>query len=402
MQVADRDVLVCLVGEQGVAGAVVDRGDAQLGELGDVGPAELGTDRRADGLDEGRGRRAGEPGQGAGRRVGDGQTEALEHLLQVRVGVVLAAVGGEPEVDLDHGLIGHHVARDATCDRDRVEALAVLQPVDLDTARLVRRQQVEHRGERVDRVGPAPGTSRVGTLAGGAQLDPHGALAAGLDAGVGGLHQDGEVPGQQLGSLARDPSEPVVDRRDLLGVVEHVGDVAHGVGGGRGQRQGHRHPALHVAGPQAPQDVVLQACGQVPVDRHGVEVSGDHDPLVTAQVGAGHDRVAVADDVQVRQGQQGRLDVVGEGLLVQALGRRVHEGGGQRDDVGGEVERHALIPPRHPRTPGRTPRAGDGARRSTGASADRAARREARAARPAATAARSCAACRPSVGRTPP
>ena len=56
-------------------------------------------------------------------------------------------------------------------------------------------------------------------------------LAAGFDLAPGRLREDREVGGEQLGSLARDPAEPVVDVLDLLTLVEHEGDVSPGVGG---------------------------------------------------------------------------------------------------------------------------------------------------------------------------
>ena len=45
--------------------------------------------------------------------------------------------------------------------------------------------------------------------------------------------------------------EPVVDGRDLLPCVEHVGDVDDRLGDGAGELQHHREPTLHVAGTKA-------------------------------------------------------------------------------------------------------------------------------------------------------
>jgi hypothetical protein len=49
LQPLDQDVFLTGVCELRVAGAVVDRRDAECGEAGDVGPAELGPGRAADG-----------------------------------------------------------------------------------------------------------------------------------------------------------------------------------------------------------------------------------------------------------------------------------------------------------------------------------------------------------------
>ena len=78
-----------------------------------------------------------EPRQRAGRGVGDRDVVPVEELADERLGLGLAAVGGEAVVDLDDALVGHHVAGDAAADEDRVEALVVLQPVDDRRARLV-------------------------------------------------------------------------------------------------------------------------------------------------------------------------------------------------------------------------------------------------------------------------
>ena len=69
---------------------------------------------------------------------------------------------------------------------DGVEALAVLQAVDDRLARLVGVEPAEDVAGPVDGVDAAPAAGGVGALAGGADLDPQRALAAGLDHGVDG------------------------------------------------------------------------------------------------------------------------------------------------------------------------------------------------------------------------
>ena len=113
-------------------------------------------------------------------------------------------------------------------------------------------------------------------FAAGADLDAQRALAAGLDAGVRRLHQDREVGREQVGVGLPQQPQPVVERLDLLGLVEHVGDVVDRLGHGRGELEDDRVAALHVAGAEAVQDARLHVvpAREVGVDRDRVEVAG--------------------------------------------------------------------------------------------------------------------------------
>ena len=71
-------------------------------------------------------------------------------------------------------------------------------------------------------------------------LDAHRPLAAGLDGAVGRFAEQGDVALEQVGPLAEEPPEPVVDRVDLLGLVEDVGDVDGGLRHRAGQLEHHR------------------------------------------------------------------------------------------------------------------------------------------------------------------
>ena len=173
---------------------------------------------------------------------------------------------------------------------------------------------------------------------GGADVDAQRALAARLDGGVAGLHQDREVGLQQVRVALGELAQPVVDRVDLLGLVEDEGQVAVRLGHVGGELEHHRVAALHVAGAEAVQDAVLEARGQVVVERHGVEVTGDDHALAAAELGAGDDRVAAPGDGEVREAAQRGLDRVGDLLLVVAHRLDVDELLGQGDDVGGQVE----------------------------------------------------------------
>ena len=188
-----------------------------------------------------------------------------------------------------------------------------------------------------------PAARRVRAHAVGAQLDAEVAVAAALHARVRGLPQDREVAREQVGPVPREPAEPVELGRDLLVVVPHPRDVDGRVDELRGELQLHGDARLHVDG-AAPPQVALAVDGleprrQVAVDRHGVEVPGDHDAALPAEVRAGHDRVAVADHLEVVGARQGLDHEVRQAGLVARHARHVADRPGDRHRVGGEVER---------------------------------------------------------------
>ena len=99
-----------------------------------------------------------------------------------------------------------------------------------------------------------------------------------------------------------------------------------------------RAAGLHVGGAATPQDAVgIEAGGQVPVHRDGVQVPGDHDPAVAAEVRARDDRVAVAEHLEVREPDASATStasatsrlVAGHRLDVDELPRELDGGGGQ-------------------------------------------------------------------------
>ena len=229
---------------------------------------------------------------------------------------------------------------------DRVERLAELELVDHPGHRLVGDEPGEDVGGVVDGVVPLPRPRRVRGDALGRHLGPQGALAAPLDARVGGLEEHGEVGvGDELGALLLDVEEPVVLRVDLLGLVEHERDVAARLGHLLGDPEHHGHAALHVDRAAAPQhlapggpDPTGRQVHRVGRERHGVDVAGEHHALVATQLGAGHHGVADPGHGQVRQVAQGGLHGIREGLLVEAHRLDVAHRCGERGDVGGEVE----------------------------------------------------------------
>ena len=145
-------------------------------------------------------------------------------------------------------------------------------------------------------------------------VDPQRALAAGLDdrrrrAPSGSRSR----PASRSGWLCGEQLQAVALGLDLLALVEQVGDVAVGHRHRRGELQRDRDAALHVAGARGrAARRSSRRGGQVVVERHGVEVAGDHHPLGAALVGAGDDGVPEALHLEVVQPAQRRLDGVGD------------------------------------------------------------------------------------------
>jgi hypothetical protein len=185
-----------------------------------------------------------------------------------------------------------------------------------------------------------PGTVRP--LAVHLQHRAQRALAAGLDLAVSGLEQDREVAVQPAAPLAGHPAEAVADRLDLFVVVQDEGQVVRGIGPRHaepgGQPKDHRVAGLHVAGAAAVQPVAVEPAGHVVGDRHGVQVPGEHHPGGPAQVRPGQDGVADPLDLQTAQRAQDGLHGIGQRALRARDRRRVDQGAGEREDVGGEVE----------------------------------------------------------------
>ena len=67
--------------------------------------------------------------------------------------------------------------------------------------------------------------------------------------------------------------------------------------------------------------------------------------MVAAQLGAGHDGVAVPVHLETWQGPQRLLDQIGQGALAATDARDIDQRGGQVDRIGGEVQRrHGATP----------------------------------------------------------
>ena len=333
--------LVAAVRQVGVTGPVIDRRYAQRGEPGHIRPAVLGPHLPAGGLDQSLGGRLRQAGQRAGRGVGqlDGHVEPVEHLVHMRQRRVHRPVGGEAEVDGHRGRVGNHVAGHATVDAHGRQTLPILATVDVDAARPIRRQPVQHRAQLVNCVVAQPGTCRMRARSAGADHNSQRALTTGLDIARGGLAQDGHVGGQPVRQLALDATQTVCRRIDFLAVVEHQRQVVHRLGHGGRQMKEDRVTGFHVRGAAAVQLAALQAAGQVVGHRDGVQMSGQQHPRRPAQRSARQHGIAVADDLEAGslRAQRG-LHLVGDARLVPRLAGDVDQRRGQLDRIPTQIQ----------------------------------------------------------------
>ena len=274
----------------------------------------------------------------------------------MRLRLRLGSVRRKAKVDGDRALVGDDVAGHSPADADRIEAFAVGQTLDLDRARLVGDQPLQHRCGGVDRVLAEPRTGAVRAASAQPDVDTQRSLAAALDQAGRPLEDDRQVGGQHVGALAGQPAQAVAVGGDLFAVVEHPGQVDARIerpGPDQvGDPQLHRDPGFHVGRPAAEQPTALDTGGDVSGDRHGVEVPGQRDPLRAAPRRAGEHHVAVALDVEQRIAAERRLDEVGQVRLVAGHRLDVDQGGRQRGAVAAELK-HARHATPHPIKPGR-------------------------------------------------
>ena len=332
--------------EQRIAGAEVDGGDAEGREAGHIGPPELRCGLDADGSDEALRERRVEAGPGAGRKVDDLNLvcigEEVAHQLR---GLFGGAAGGEAVVHLEAAAIGDHVAGNAALDAHRVETFAVFEAVDDDALGLEPRELVEQGTGPLNRVHAHPAARGVGALA--VRRDPCAecAVAAALDGAVGGLAEDREVGVEELGVVAHGSPKAAQLRRDLLVVVPDPGEVDGGLGELDGEGELHGDAGFHVDGAATPdhrlprRGVGLVAHGQVVVDGHRVEVAGDCDTTLAAQLGARNDGVPVSGDLQMGGAlAQHVLDGIGDEPFVARYRGDIAQLAGEFDGAEGRVE----------------------------------------------------------------
>ena len=229
-------------------------------------------------------------------------------------------------------------------DAHGVEALAVLEPVDLDGRRLVGGEPVERRRELVH------GVRRPPSCAPSARARRRRAVRRGgcrcsrpRRCEFEGSPRIAKSPVNRSGRFRASRPSPLSSAETSSWSYHiHVMSTA-GSTSSAAQLQLHGDARLHVDG-AAPPEVALAVDGleprrQVAVDRHGVEVPGDHDAALPAEVRARHDRVAVADHLEVVGPREGLDHEVGQPGLVARHARHVADRLRDRHRVGGEVER---------------------------------------------------------------
>jgi len=305
------------------AGAVVDRVDALLRELGDGRPRLLRGDighelaqPRDVGIFERRQR---------GRRVvEDVELSRRDELAQPCLGLVSRPARREAEIELRRGEARHDVLRDPSGDPHDAQHLAIDEAVELDVERLERRNRDKPLDERVDRVPPRPRPGRVGALA--VEVDPRLEVpeAAGVEDAVRRLEHDRELEPAEH-AAREDGGERTLLERHFLAREE---DVPGGEPRPR-ELEHHRDAALHVASAKAVHDAVVEPARDVPLRRHRVEMPRKRNR--GARI-APDDRLAVV--VERRPGEEGTHELH-RLTLVTALGGRVDE----LERPGGEMGR---------------------------------------------------------------
>ena len=196
----DRHQFAAGVREVGIAGPVVDRGDATGGEPRYVGPPVFRPHLPAGGVDEALRRRVGKTGQRSGGHVGllDPHVEAVENLMDVAQRSLRRSVGSEAEVHRHRGRVGDDVAGNAAIDAYGRQSLTVGAAVDLDTACLVGREPIQHRTQLVNGVVTQPCSRRVGASPVGLNDNSERSLAPGLDVPAGRFAKDRHVGRQPI------------------------------------------------------------------------------------------------------------------------------------------------------------------------------------------------------------
>src|SRR5690606_36832810 len=121
-----------------------------------------------------------------------------DKLLEVCERVRAAPARRVAVVDVHGAHVENDVARDATRDADRREALPVDETIDLDLVGPVRGEPLEHGGGGVDGVIAHPGARGVGATTAGRDVDADRAVASALDLAARGLAVDREIRLEQF------------------------------------------------------------------------------------------------------------------------------------------------------------------------------------------------------------
>src|SRR5690606_28434124 len=158
-----------------------------------------------------------------------------------------------------------------------------------------------HGGGGVNGVLAHPGARGVGATTAGGDVDTDRAVASSLDLAARGLAEDREVRLAQFRVLAHEAAETAATGGDLCVIVPDPRDVDGGLDELHGEREHDGTAALHVdrAAPPQRRAVVDEPGGQVRVDRNGVDVARDHDPLGPAEPRAGDHGIPVTRHLEV-------------------------------------------------------------------------------------------------------
>ena len=202
----------------------------------------------------------------------------------------------------------------------------------------------------MDRILTDPRPRAVGANTCGAHDGAEVAVASALHLAVGGLAEYREVAGEEVGAVTREARETVEIGVDLLVVVPHPCDVEPRCDQLGGERELHRDTRLHVDGSAPPEvggavDIHFTG-GSVAVDRHGIDMSCDHNPLVSPEICPRDDRVALTMNVEVSQIAHRVIDRIGQHALVSRDAGDVADGASQLDRGREQIQlRHAAMLP---------------------------------------------------------
>ncbi len=160
-----------------------------------------------------------------------------------------------------------------------------------------------------------------------------------------GSRSTARSPPTRSGLSREEPLEPVVLVGDLLALVEDEGEVVTSPRPCRilGEAEHDRHPALHVGGAQAPKNVTLDDRRLVPVRRHRVEMTGQHDAARRTVLRA---RDHVLPEALHRESgcpiAEPRLNRVGDLPLAPTDRRHRYERRGEAEEVGAVLRDEVL------------------------------------------------------------
>lgn len=335
------------VGDGCITGSEVRRRHTVFGKSGNIGPTELCSNLEVVVVSQTLEQRMTER-----RWATVGAIDHLDEIVDVEVLVekgshprfclVDAPVGRVSVVDAHDGTVGNHVAGDAALDVHDLQRFDELTTVDDGFAGLVGGNGTERTCHTVDGVAPHPRASRVGPCPGEGDLESERTLATCLDRTVGWLTEDGAITFEQVGPFGEQFEQPVVLLSHFFTGIEHEGEVKGWFADRSSDLEETGEAAFHVGGPDTPERVVLdpsptvRATDKIVGFDHGnrVGVSDQKEALFATELGAGHQIVADAVDMQVIEGPEFGLEPVDERALLERDRGVVDEFRGESKQVG--------------------------------------------------------------------